>query len=74
MSVINDIRRSIDAMRKYKNDHRMINSLDVYVSEDVMKEAKETGKMDKNIKGEYFLDSIKVTELKGYPKGYISVE
>ena len=74
MDILNEVRRGIELMREYKFTHNLIRTLKIYAAEDVFEELKKTGVMVKNYAGKYFLDNIMVTELKGYPKGYFSVE
>lgn len=74
MNAVEQIRNSINVMRKYKQDNRLISDLRVFVSEDVFAELKQTEVMTMSVAGRYFLDNTPVFELKDYPKGYISVE
>lgn len=74
MNVIEQVRNTIEVMRKYKEDNRLISDLRAFVSEDVFAELKQAGVMTQSVVGRYFLDNTPIFELKDYPRGYISVE
>jgi len=71
---VDKVRNAIAQIRKYKYDHNLIGDVRVGVSEDVMEFLKGSKVMTMNVCGKYFLDNVPVTELKGYPTGYIAAE
>jgi len=77
--LIEQVRSSIAAMRKYKRDNRLIGSIQVFVASDVLSNLKKTGQLVSDPRGNYKLDNYPVfkvntcPEENGYPRGYYAV-
>lgn len=72
--MLEQIRHTIQTMRKFKSDNRLCGGVRVFVGEDVLSDLLAGGGLVSQPTGKYSLDSYPVLVVKGYPKGYISAE
>ena len=74
MDILEEARKNIDIMRKYKRTNRMINSVKVVMSEDAFAQLMATGQLVTDTRGKYYLDNVEVVKVLGYPDDYVAAE